>query len=99
MLQEVVAVFRTIDQAQAGRRPGENAWSLGEIADHLAITEREYLAVVARPAAQGTPHEFEYAKAVRRRPFRMETPGTSRSQQSCRRPRGCSRPTGSPWPN
>jgi len=70
--EKVLAVLGEIDQAQADRRPGENEWSLGEIADHLALTEREYMAVVARLAAEGKPHEFEYAEVVRRRPFRIE---------------------------
>ena len=70
--EKVMAVLRTITQAEADRHPEEKEWSLGEIADHLAITEREYMAVVAHLAANAKPHEFDYGDVVRSRPFRIE---------------------------
>ena len=70
--EKVMALLRTITQAEADRRPAEKEWSLGEIADHLAITEREYMGVVAHLAANARPHEFDYGDVVRGRPFRIE---------------------------
>ncbi len=69
---QVTAVLRTLTQAEAERRPAEDEWSLGEIADHLAITERAYVAVVADLAAHARPHEFDYRDVVGGRPFRIE---------------------------
>jgi hypothetical protein len=70
--EKVMAVLRAITQAEADRRPAANEWSLGEIADHLAITERAYVAVVAHLAANARPHEFDYRDVVGNRPFRIE---------------------------
>ncbi len=70
--ERVLTVLRAIPQAQADRRPAEREWSLGEIADHLAITEREYMAVVAHLAADAKPREFDYQEVVGSRPFRIE---------------------------
>ncbi len=69
---QVMPVLRTPTQAEADRRPAEDEWSLGEIADHLAITERAYVAVVADLAENARPHEFEYRDVVGSRPFRIE---------------------------
>jgi hypothetical protein len=69
---KVTAVLRAITQDQADGRPAENEWSLGEIADHLAITEREYIAVVAHLAANARPHEFDYRDVAEKRPYRIE---------------------------
>ncbi len=69
---KVMAVFRTLTQAEADRRPAENEWSLGEIADHLATTERAYIAVVAQLAANAPPHEFDHREVAATRPFRIE---------------------------
>ncbi len=68
----VTAVLHAITQPQAHARPAENEWSIGEIADHLAITERAYVGVVADLAAHARPHEFEYHAIVKNRPFRIE---------------------------
>ena len=72
---KVVALLRTVSQAQADRRPAENEWSIGEIADHLAITERAYMAGVAELAAHAKPNEFDYEEVARNRRFRVEDLG------------------------
>ena len=69
---KVLALLRSVAQAQADRRPAEEEWSLAEIAHHLALTEREYLGVVADLAATAPPNEFAYEEVVRTRPFRIE---------------------------
>jgi hypothetical protein len=69
---QVVAVLRAASQAQADQRPAEDEWSLGEIADHLAITERAYMAVVVNLAAADTPPDADAQAALRNRPFRIE---------------------------
>lgn len=69
---KVTALLSTIAQAQADRRPAEAEWSLGEIAHHLALTEREYIGIVADLAAKAAPHQFDYEKVLRSRPFRIE---------------------------
>ena len=68
----VTAVLHAITQPQADTRPAETEWSVGEIADHLAITERAYVGVVADLAAHANPHEFDYHEIVKNRPFRIE---------------------------
>jgi hypothetical protein len=68
----VMAVLHAITQPQADTRPADTEWSIGEIADHLAITERAYAGVVAELAAHAKPHEFEYHEIVKNRPFRIE---------------------------
>jgi len=70
--EKVVALLHSITQPQADRRPTEDEWALGEIADHLAITEGAYVAVVAHLAANAPPHEFDYRDVVKNRPFRIE---------------------------
>ncbi len=69
---KVLALLRQVTQAQADRRPAENEWSMGEIADHLALTERVYIAGVAELAADAKPHEYDYEEVVRARRFRVE---------------------------
>ncbi|HEY7677721.1 MAG TPA: DinB family protein [Candidatus Methylomirabilis sp.] len=70
--EKVMALLHSITQSEADRRPAEDEWSMGEIADHLAITERAYVAVVAHLAANATPHEFDYRDVAGNRPFRIE---------------------------
>lgn len=72
---KVLALLRAVTQAQADRRPADNEWSVGEIADHLAITERAYMAGVADLAANAKPNEFDYEEVVRTRRFRIEDLG------------------------
>ncbi len=72
---KILALLRTLTQAQADRRPAENEWSIGEIADHLAITERAYMAGVADLAANAKSNEFDYEEVVRTRRFRIEDLG------------------------
>lgn len=72
---KVVALLRAVGQAQADRRPAESEWSIGEIADHLAITERTYMAAVAELAANAKPNEFDYEEVARNRRFRVEDLG------------------------
>ena len=69
---KVQAFLRTVTQAQADRRPAENEWSVGEIAHHLAITERDIMAKVADLAATARPNEFDYDEVLKKRPFRVE---------------------------
>lgn len=71
----VLALLRRLTQAQADRRPAENEWSIGEIADHLAVTEREYMAGVTDLAANAKPDECDYQDVLRTRPFRVEDLG------------------------
>lgn len=69
---KVLALLGTVTQAQADRRPAEHEWSLGEVAHHLAITEREIMAKVADLAANARPHEYDHAEVVKKRPYRLE---------------------------
>lgn len=69
---KVLAILRSIGQPQADRRPAMDEWSIGEIAHHLALTEREYLGVVAVLARTAPVHEFAYEEILRARPFRIE---------------------------
>lgn len=71
----VLALLRSVTQRHADRRPAVEEWSMGEIVDHLAITERAYMAGVADLAANATPHEFAYGEVVRTREFRVEDLG------------------------
>ena len=70
--EQVMAVLRAVIQAQADRRPAENEWSLGEIANHLAITEHAYMGVVADLAAADKRPDADARAALRNRPFRIE---------------------------
>ena len=72
---KVLALLRTLTQAQAGKRPAENEWSIAEIADHLALTERAYMAGVADLAANADPNKFDYDEVLRSRRFRIEDLG------------------------
>ncbi len=72
---KVLALLREVTQAQADRRPAEGEWSIGEIADHLALTERAYMGGVADLAANAKPDEFDYDEVVRHRSFRIEDLG------------------------
>ena len=72
---KVVALLRTVSQAQADRRPSAGEWSVGEIADHLALTERAYVAGVAELAAHAQPHEFAYEEVAAKRKFSVEDLG------------------------
>jgi uncharacterized damage-inducible protein DinB len=69
---KVLALLGAVTQVQADRRPGENEWSVGEIADHLAITERQIMAKLADAAANAKPHEYDYAQVLKTRPTRLE---------------------------
>ncbi len=69
---KVLALLGTVTQAQADRRPAENEWSVGEIAHHLAITEREIMGKVADLAANAKPNEYNYAEVAKKRPYRIE---------------------------
>ena len=70
--EKVMPVLRTLTQAEVDKRPTEEEWSVGEIAHHLAISERQFMSAVANLAADAPPHEFDYKEAVRNRPFRIE---------------------------
>jgi len=70
--EKVLDSLRTVDQGQADRRPAENEWSVGEVAHHLAITEREIMAKVADLAANAKPHEYDYDEVIKKRPYRLE---------------------------
>lgn len=70
--EQVMGLLGGVTQAQADRRPAEKGWSLGEIADHLAITERAYVAVVAHLAANAPRRQFDYQDIAAKRPFRIE---------------------------
>ncbi len=70
--EKIMGVLRTITEAEADKRPTEDEWSVGEIAHHLVISEREFMGVVAQLAANAPPHQFDYQEAVRKRPFRIE---------------------------
>jgi uncharacterized damage-inducible protein DinB len=72
MRGKVLAQIQSISQAQADRRPAESEWSVGEIADHLAITERQIMAKLAEAAANAKPHEYDYAEVLKTRPIRLE---------------------------
>ena len=72
---KVVALLCTLTQAQADRRPAEDEWSIGEIADHLALTERAYVGGVVDLAATAPPHEFAYQEVLRERKYRVEDLG------------------------
>jgi hypothetical protein len=69
---KVLALLGTVTQAQANRRPAENEWSVGEIADHLAITERQIMAKLVEAAANAKPHEYDYREVLKTRPIRLE---------------------------
>jgi uncharacterized damage-inducible protein DinB len=72
---KVVSLLCGLTQAQADRRPSENEWSIGEIADHLALTERAYVGGVAELAETAQPHEFAYEEVLRQRKYRVEDLG------------------------
>ncbi len=69
---QVLAFLRSVTQTQADRRPAENEWSVGEIAHHLAITERDMMARVADHAANARANEYDYGEILKKRPFRIE---------------------------
>jgi hypothetical protein len=72
MRGNVLVLLRTVKQEQADRRPAENEWSVGEIAHHLAITEREIMGKLADAAANAKPHEYDYADVLKKRPLPLE---------------------------
>ncbi len=72
---KVLALLRTVTQAQADRRPAEGGWSIGEIAEHLALTERAYVGAVADLVANAPAHEYDYAEVLRKRTARVEDAG------------------------
>ncbi len=69
---KVLALLGTVTQTEADRRPGENEWSVGEIAHHLALWERDAMGKLADAAATAVPHEYDYNEVVRARPYRFE---------------------------
>lgn len=69
---KVLALLRSVTQAQADRRPAEKEWSVGEVAHHLALTEREVMGQAAHLAATAKPNEYDYDDVVKKRPFRIE---------------------------
>jgi uncharacterized damage-inducible protein DinB len=69
---KVLALLGAVTQAQADRRPAEDEWSVGEIADHLAITERQIMVKLADAAANAKPHEYDYAEVLKTRLIRLE---------------------------
>ena len=72
MRGKVLDLLHTVKQERADRRPAENEWSVGEIAHHLAITERAQMDKAAEVAANAKPHEYDYAEVLKTRPFRLE---------------------------
>jgi len=73
--EKVLALLASVPQQRADRRPAENEWSVGEIADHLAITERAVMPQVVKLAATAPLHEFDYAEVLKKRPHRLEDAG------------------------
>ncbi len=69
---KVLVLLGTVTQAQADRRPAENEWSVGEIAHHLALWERDAMGALAQAAATAAPHEHDYDEVMRARPYRLE---------------------------
>jgi uncharacterized damage-inducible protein DinB len=91
---KVLALLGGVSQAQADRRPAENEWSVGEVAHHLAITERAVMEQVVHLAAHAPANEFDYAEAVKARPFRLEDAGDVRITGKAQHP-----PELTPTPN
>ncbi len=69
---KVLALLGTITQDEADRRPGDHEWSVGEIAHHLALWERDAMGKLAAAAATAVPHEYDHNEAVKVRPYRLE---------------------------
>ncbi len=69
---KVLALLASITQAQADRRPAEGEWSVGEIAHHIALWERDALRKLADTAATAKPHEYDYEDVLQKRPYRLE---------------------------
>ncbi len=70
--RQVLALLGSVTQTQVDRRPAEGEWSVGEIAHHLALTERQVMAKVADLAAHAVPHEFDHAEVAKARAYRIE---------------------------
>jgi hypothetical protein len=68
----VLALLDTVSQAEADRRPAEAEWSVGEIAHHIALWERDAMPKLADAVATATPHEHDHEDVLRRRPYRLE---------------------------
>lgn len=69
---KVLALLGTITQAEADRRPAENEWSVGEIAHHLALWERDAMGTLADAAATAVPHGYDHNEVAKARPYRLE---------------------------
>ena len=69
---KVLALLGTITQAQADRRPAGKEWSVGEIAHHVALWERDAMSKLADLAATAVPHEYDYEDVLKKRPYRLE---------------------------
>ncbi len=69
---KVLALLGSVTQVQADRRPAAAEWSVGEIAHHLALTEREVMGKVAELVAHAAPHAYDHAEVVRARAYRLE---------------------------
>jgi uncharacterized damage-inducible protein DinB len=69
---KVLALLDAVTQAEADRRPGENEWSVGEVAHHIALWECDAMRKLADAAATAKPNEYEHEEVLRKRPYRVE---------------------------
>lgn len=64
-----IALLRRVSQAESERRPEPTAWSLGEIAHHLVLTDLRTLYSVHATVAEGKLDEFTPEQVKAARPF------------------------------
>ncbi len=69
---KLLALLGAVTQAEADRRPGEHEWSVGEIAHHIALWERDSTTKLADLAATAKPHEYNHSEVLKERPWRLK---------------------------
>ena len=70
-----IALLRRVSQADSGRRPEPSAWSLGEIAHHLILTDLRTVYTIHASYAEGKLDEFTPEQVKTARPFPLADTG------------------------
>ena len=70
-----VALLRRVSQADSEKKPEPTAWSLGEIAHHLILTDLRTLYSVHLSVAEGKLDEFTPEQVKAARPFPLADTG------------------------
>ena len=60
---ELLAIFRSVDEQRAGARPAPDEWSMHDLARHAAFTERLIAKLVHHLARGGTPSAEDFKGA------------------------------------